>query len=205
MKSDRIAMVILVIVLSIIISMNIISISQNKNVSNGISIPHIPNPNLINIIEKYDQSNEKDSVNAPFDNETVDYNRYVCDKKNEISDLHILGNYGGKYGDNYSDEIGKLKCNESIVNNYKHGSIPLSQTQTMCHISQIADPSLYYRKYYSYPKNDLEGEKQRGYNYSIFTGYSNINDIGKITLDKTRNFPVASNFAFNNTPSRKFD
>jgi hypothetical protein len=63
------------------------------------------------------------------------------------------------------------------------------------------DPMLFYKNKFKPIPLEMDNPKFRGSNVSDYANYANIWDIGNITLQKDKIYPVPSNFTFRTSPA----
>ena len=108
------------------------------------------------------------------------------------------------YESNSYNDPSKPSCpNKSLNKSHETGTIPYKQnavcTQMLSNIQgdmNGIDPADFYRKRVKPVAANLEDERYSGYNYYTFEGNGKPQEIGRISLNKTNDFPVGVNYAF---------
>lgn len=88
------------------------------------------------------------------------------------------------------------KSHEMGPTPYRHNAVC---TQMMSNIQgdmNGIDPADFYRKKVKAVAANLEDERYSGYNYYTYDGNGTPQEIGRISLNKTNDFPVGVNYAF---------
>lgn len=220
---DMIAIMLVIIVISVIIGLNIVSVVGQKLSEVQINIPPQPKPNIIVNINKKDMDKyqisvkENDKINdivglkESFDgnlklNGLDEYKRNILENPEESDVVEYEQYVCQKNIDNKKIQNNILKKNKqnTIINplnkitceskiNNVTGTKDLQNFNT-CKQNNI-NGEKYYKIFRAYPSS-LQDTKLRGYNISNFSGSAGIYDIGKINLDNNLKFAKPNNYLF---------
>ena len=185
---DSIVLMIFISLLTIIISLNIISVFQ-KSTNNMIKqenftvLPNDKSPMsiiMMNNENKKELDKEKESVaklSNPDEANIVHYENYICYKKNNNNQVV----------NNNNNNNNKTCKNESLNNKYSYGvqaldPFPVGYQKSWYDI----DPSNYYKKYRPI-MIPMEDKLLKGYNVERYNTASGIYDIGRINLNNNTN------------------
>lgn len=222
---DLIMIVIFIITLNIFVSVGYIKTKCNKEKFTVSDAQDFHNyPELRNQVTKKTDNFDKQNLENPNSNSTVDYDTDASKQQ----DYSIQVSYGREpikeeketktfmtpsdFGwDTPRQAIG---CsNSSIANRFKTGDHPLVPYQVACSGPNKLTAENYYKTQYRAQSIPIEDYHIRGYNYQDFASFAPPTQWSKLKIlsqntkglseeaMKTKNIPTGANYAFHGTPA----
>ena len=149
------------------------------------------------IIIKKDRLKGQGNLLNPNEEDVVNYDPYKC-IKGDIEPFASVKKPRNIRGSCHNSSLVK-RHNIEGVNNLNH---MLNQAQIQTLDFSLEDPAAYYRDHFKFLRPELDFY-YKGANMPTYSNYANINDIGKIPLEKSKDskYPLPANFTFKNSPS----
>lgn len=169
--------------------------NKNRQTNFDDSISVYEDDNIV--ILRKDRLKGAGNILNPNNEDIVTYDPYKCMK----GDMEPFASI--KKPRNISSVCGNKslvkRFNVEGVNNLNH---MLTQAEIQKLKFNLDDPGAYYRDHFKFLRPELDFY-YKGSNMPDYTSYANINEIGRIPLEKSKDskYPLPANFTFKNSPS----